>query len=212
MADYYKDERPGAGGGSGVGGGSWNTPGGGTGVKPGWGGNGGNGTKGWWWLWGGGAGAPYLKVSPEGYLLIDQTPHLLTGSGQCRPIPSLLVYLDGAEQHKHAGCVLCKLSDSRSLIIRRASVGASSLFSVAGYVSPISLGTFKLSVRWQGGHYDYSKMSRMAFRVFGVTIQARKISLSGWNDVATIIIKENNTIYVNGIKGSIRGNSRFLDA
>lgn len=215
MSDYFYDERPGAdhGGDDNV---SWGGESGGSSGNSGsWGG--GSGViidPSWWWQWSGSdKSAPYLKISPEGHLLTPGTPYLLKGLGQCNYIPAMLVYLETSDRHKHARCVLCKLSDpGRGFVIRRAPENAASAFSVSGYISTADPGTFELQIRWQGGHYDYSKMSRMRFILFGVDMGWRTVPLSGWINFATITITDQHKIYVNGVLGSTPGNTPYLPA
>ena len=71
-------------------------------------------------------------------------------------------------------------------------------------------GRFELHMRWQGGHYDYSKISAVRIMVYGVDLGWVTLPLSRWMRVATVDVKDDYTIYVNHIKGSASGNLKFL--
>ncbi len=218
MADnFYVDEHSSTGG-AGLGLGEFGA------LKPGWGGGGGSGGNSgnwgsdpkdanndeWWWLWVG--DAPYLKIDWDGALLTDGGPHLLIGEKTCTEMPSVLIFGEGTEAHRHARCMRCELSDpDREFVIVRAPADSTSDFSVAGYIMNAHAGTFQLRARWQGGHYNYALIRRMDFAVYGIRVGFRMVPLGGWADIATIQFTADRAVYVNGVRGDFNGNAAFVE-
>ncbi len=156
---------------------------------------------------------PYLRTAKKRHFLLrGKDGRLLTGSLPCAPPPAVLFYVTGEDAHKHADCILVRITDPIKILMgyRRAPAAAAEQGVVAaGWFGRLCPGQFTLSAKWQAGHYEYAKYSRMGFRVFGVSLGSRVMPLKSWIDVAVIEITEDGAIWVNGIKGSKRGNESF---
>lgn len=231
--EFYRDEHPhegepgsGGPGTSGDGGGwdfSWGSGGGG--------GSGGTSGDSWSWNWGWGGetemppqekpeaewgkeevlpDAPVLKTSKSGYLLSDHAGILFSGNLQCHFDPPLVIRIaDGDEAAKHLDCVLAKLSDPfRTFTLevpreedrREQDKGANVLYGSFSWARP---GKFKLLMRWQGGHYDYSILHDMKIEVYGISIGWVTVPLSAWREIASVEITEKYLVYVNHLKGRL---------
>lgn len=229
MADdeYYLDERPGGGSGQ------WQPDGGGddgdgsgSGGGSGGSGSGGSGGGGRWDYWwddpdggdGGddeqpGGGKPewsddepslaFLRLDNQGFLRLDPVGRILRGTRSCFVASSLIVYL-AKEARTHSRCVLCKSSAPERMITLKSAAD----FLYEDFEP--RPGRFELHMRWQGGHYDYSKISAVRIMVYGVDLGWVTLPLSRWMRVATVDVKDDYTIYVNHIKGSISGNLKYL--
>lgn len=217
--DFYRDEHPsepGGGGGGGSGGGSgggWSGGGGGSG------GGGSGGLTGDWrpgedepwtgrWIWedDDGPSLPYLRLSENGELLYDDDGYLLIGTERCKMCPAVLMFLD-KESVSHLDCILCRLGGTT----RRFQTGVfSDLFLRYGMFSWQIPGKFELQAKWQAGHYDYTKLSEVDLKIYGVSFGPVALPLNAWRRIATIEVTE-DSVYVNGIKGDVNGNSKFLE-
>jgi|GEM_PF-2164556 len=229
MAEPYWDERPGEGGtGGGAGGGGWGGGGGGGGG----GGTGGGSGGGWGYGWGDKPGTkpgpewggdkpfnfPYLKRSSltgGGYLLLGPDGRLLTGHLSCKIPPAAAIYVSGDEDHAHARCILCRLSDPLRTCTLKTGEGTEAArkagLAATAYWSWAKPGRFTLSVKWQAGHWDHAKINRMGFVVYGIGLGWRTMALKSWLVVATIDITDTFEVYVNGIKGKLRGNAPLME-
>ena len=146
---------------------------------------------------------PFLRLDGQGLLRLDPGGRILRGTRSCFVASSLIVYL-AKEARTHSRCVLCKSSAPERMITLKS---ASDFLYEDFEPRP---GKFELHMRWQGGHYDYSKISAVRVMVYGVDLGWVTLPLSRWMRVATIDVKDDYTIYVNNIKGSISGNLKYL--
>lgn len=151
---------------------------------------------------------PYLKISASGFLLADADKRMLTGSLQCYLPPPVLIFLGSCVDKKHIDCALCKLSDpERPFSLKRDS----GKMLVSGTFSWAHSGTFELLAKWQAGHYNHAEISQMRFVVFGIDLGWLTLPLTQWISVARIEIRTDFTVYVNDIKGSLKGNTEYLE-
>lgn len=224
MAEYYKDERPGAVVDPGPGG-SWGGLGGGDGGSEGgiptgdgdwdggWGGGDGGGVDGG--MNGGWNGAlkpsyRYLKTSESGYLCCAGG-RILTGTLTCLRIPALIVQFetDGGD-HDHSKCALFTLTDSRPVSLKKIETEREMLTRIFGYWN-FKPGKFLLRARWQGGHYDYGAIWSMRIIVYGVDLGWRRIPLTHYADIASVEITTTGKVYVNHLAARVDGNAPYME-
>ena len=146
---------------------------------------------------------PFLRLDGQGLLRLDPGGRILRGTRSCFVASSLIVYL-AKDARTHSRCVLCKSSAPERMITLKS---ASDFLYEDFEPRP---GRFELHMRWQGGHYDYSEISAVRVMVYGIDLGWITLPLSRWMRVATIDVKDDYTIYVNNIKGSISGNLKYL--
>ena len=213
--EFFVDERPGP---ENIGG-SWNKP-----PAPpesgSWGGSGGG-------AGGGGDGSynpsglfdpteepPRINRTLSGCLLADSDGRILFCRQACKTIPALIAYIFGENTRGHGRCVLAATTDP----MRPASSSgwpwhdgtAATVAMTAGW--PFGQpGSYRVRARWQRGHYDYAKISRAKFVIYGVSTGWMTLPLSGWTTIATVIVSTDYRLTVNGMPGTRAGNQSLLE-
>lgn len=224
--EFYRNEYPaesGSGSGSGGGGGFWGGGGGGGGS----GGEGGTIGQAWWsedssfeddesqGCWSD-LNALLLKVCPDGFLLTDGVaPELLTGTAMCHWSPAVIGWISGDKDHKHHDCLLLRADPVEAFqMIANPRITEQQLaggICMHGFLSWLKPGVITFSAKWQSGHYDHRKISKVRFAVFGVDLGYRVLALKKYITVFTIKVTEEYEIYVNNIRGELNGNGKFLE-
>lgn len=213
MADdeFYRDEKE-------DGTGDWHIPGG---YNPGGWGSGGGGGGGGGGGWAGGdpfapeAAPNRLNRTLTNYMLVDKDGLMLSCRQDCTAVPALVAYINGEDTGSHARCVLCKTTDEA----RPAKMGAWPKFdgtvekpAAVGYWPVGVPGTYRVRVKWQAGHYDYSKIKRAKFIIYGVSTGWLTMALKSWTTVATVTVGADYRLTVNGSPGKRAGNLQFLES
>ena len=207
--EYFYDEK-------GHEGGDWHGSGGSS--TGGWGGGGGGGGGGG--NWGGKkdpfapeAAPPRLNRTLTNYMLIDKDGLMLFCRQDCAAVPALVAYISGEDTAGHGFCVLCKTTDEA----RPAKMGTWSKFdgtaekpAAVGYWPIGAPGSYRVRVKWQAGHYDYSKVKRAKFIIYGVSTGWLTMALKSWKTVATVTVGADYRLTVNGSPGKRDGNLQFL--
>ena len=184
----------------------------------------GSGTGGGVVSWGGGGGGggggdgenvkwsildfPYLKTCATGSLLCDwKSGHLLIGTYLCDTVPHVLIAPNGEKGKEHFRCLLWRMEGDEN------SFSASYLDSKSkfahGFFKSLRPGNYTFLAKWQSGHYEHAQVPGAEFKVFGVDLGDVVLPLKHWREVFTLKITADYSIYVNFIRGAIRGNEKW---
>lgn len=207
---YYNEKRPD--------GGSWIFGGSSGGGGGGWGGGGGGGGGGGW-----GGRDPFAPViapprvnrTLTGYMFLDKDGLLLSCRQDCAVVPALVAYINGEAAGGHGRCVLCKTTSEKrpaKMVIWAPFDGTANKPAAIGYWPIGAPGTYRVRVKWQAGHYDYSKIKRAKFYIYGVSTGWLTMALKSWTTVATVTVAEDYRLTVNGTPGHRAGNLQFLES
>ena len=159
--------------------------------------------------------APWgLNLTQSGALFCDADGMLVTCRQRCKVIPAMLIYIAGENASAHRRCVLCRTSDpDRELELQAAAAydGTSATPALtAGW--PIGApGSYRVRAKWQGGHYDHSKIFAMRFVIYGVSTGWMTIPLTRWRDIATVAVDDLHRLVVNGVPAKRAGNLTYLE-
>lgn len=136
--------------------------------------------------------------------LLRKNGMLLMGTTPCGMIPGLLISGLSRENKNHYACMVFRLN-GRIVQLYGVDLYAYSFLNV-----PLKEGTYTLTARWQEGHYDYSKLNKVRIFLFGVDLGFVKLPLLKYTTVA-VITKTATELTVNNLKGSYRGNDKFVE-
>lgn len=209
--EYFFDEKGGEGG-------DWHWPGGPS--TGGWGGGGGGGGGGGNWE---GEKEQFDPVAEPlrlnrtltNYMLADKDGLLLSCKQGCSTIPSLVGYITGENTFGHAQCVLVKTTGPARPAATSHWAGFDGTVNTPAmtahwyYGQP---GTYRVRVKWQAGHYDYSKIKRAKFYIYGVSTGWLTMALKSWTTVATVTVGADYRLTVNGVPGTRAGNLQLLES
>lgn len=160
---------------------------------------------------------PALRVAHSGRLLVDQTGKLHFCRQSCKAVPGIVVLTQA-----HSRCIQlnCLYESFRPLLnapdksfnyqlwpFEKASVTAIKKTAYSGFFSLPEPGEkLCIQAKWQSGHYPLSDVSKMKFFVMGVSSPWMTIPLNSWRRIAEVQVNERRQIFVNYIRGWIRGN------
>lgn len=190
-----------------------------SGSSPGWGSGwidiGGGGT-----FWGGGGGGgenppewndpetvsePYLRTTANGCLLSSKN-YLLHGTSRCPMLP-ILGQIDGENGKNHCRCLLFRTTWN----VRWGVLSSAGNWHFGGYFDWHFPQEMKIWIKWQTGHYDIAKISRIHLVIFGIDIGWVTLALGNdYMEAATVRIDENG-VFVNSLKADFTGNLKYLE-
>lgn len=190
-----------------------------SGSFPGWGGgwidDGGGGT-----FWGGGGGGgenppawndpetisePYLRTTANGCLLSSKK-YLLHGTSSCPMLP-ILGQIGGEKGKDHCRCLLFRTTGT----VRWGILSSAGSWHFGGHFDWHFPQKMKIGIKWQTGHYDIAKISRVHLVIFGIDIGWVTLALDNdYMEAATVRIDENG-VFVNSLKADFTGNLKYLE-
>ena len=159
--------------------------------------------------------APFrLNRTLSNRLLADADGRILFCRQACQVIPPLVAYISGEDTRGHGRCILLATTDQ----VRPASSsgwrghdGTAYTVATVGYWPFGQPGSYRIRAKWQRGHYDYEKIKRAKFIVYGVSTGWVTLALTGWATIATVTVAEDFKLTVNGQPGKRTANKQFLE-
>ena len=175
------------------------------------------------WIGGGAAGGAggsatgtrvLLNRTASGALLADADGRIVFCRQSCPETPPLAAYIAGENTRGHGRCILIATSDPMRPASYSSWTGHDGTPATVAAIASWPLGPpgdYRIRARWQGGHYDYEKISQVKFLIYGISTGWLTLPLSGWATIATVIVADNYMITVNGQPGLRTGNKQLLE-
>ena len=190
MSEFYRNEKPTPSPGGYWGGGG----GGGGGGSPGgyWGGGGGGGTSPgtpsepseptWHLIYGSlQSSFPQILTGGDGFIQLDSSGYILAGSSGCIDV-SIYCQIQGTNSSSHVDCILL------AFVIDNSASSVDYDAMLANLRLPN--GSVRIRAKWQAGHYDYTSIHTVRFRIAGQVTPWVKLPLgSSYLDVAEIAVR-----------------------